>query len=233
MLYSNLGGEMGKKVSSTQLAERLRKTSVMTMAEIQKYLGDVSEPTAYRRLNQLGYRRSYNHNGKYYTIYEEIKYDELGLYSCRGFRFSRDGNLTATTQRLVRESEHGYSQRELQEILGVRVQNTLQALVERSQLHREKSYGVWVYYHPVRQRRRAQIRSRERHIEELRKKEITKAGVPLEIVIEVLLTLIRHPGSDVAAVSRRLEGRAPPISTEQIRWVFDRYQLNQKGGSGS
>jgi hypothetical protein len=228
---------VGEKVSATQLAARMKKTPAMTMAEIQEFLGGVSAPTAYRRLIRIGYRRSYNHNGKYYMPYDEGKFDDLGLYSYRGARFSVDGNLTDTVRRLVQESENGYSQRELQELLGIRVQNTLWVLIDQSQVIREKTAGVYVYLHPTRQRKRAQLRSRAKHLERLQKEAQEKAaagrGVPLEIVVEVLLTLIRHPSSDVAAVVRRLEGRSPPISTEQIRWVFDRYQLGQRGGSKS
>jgi len=229
--------KMSDKVSATQLAQKLRKTPAMTMAEIQQFLGNVSMPTAYRRLSQIEYRRSYNYNGKHYAIYDKRKYDDLGLYSYQGIRFSREGNLTATVRRLVQDSEHGYTQRELQELLGVRVQNTLQVLLERKQIRRTKAHGIYVYLHPTRQRSRAQLRSREQHLEmrqkEAKERSVAESGVPLEVVVEVLLVLIRHPGSDVAAISRRLEGRSPPISSEQIRWVFDQYQLGQRGGSRS
>jgi hypothetical protein len=52
------------------------------------------------------------------------------------------------------------------------------------------------------------------------------------IVIEVLLVLIRHPGSQLAEVVRRLRGHSPPIRAEHVRVVFDRYDLEHLGEKG-
>jgi hypothetical protein len=54
------------------------------------------------------------------------------------------------------------------------------------------------------------------------------------VIIQVLLTLLRHPGSDAADVVRHLHGHSPPIPMNQVRAVFDRYHLDnlaEKGGS--
>ena len=56
------------------------------------------------------------------------------------------------------------------------------------------------------------------------------------VIIAVLLTLLRHPGSKAADVVRHLHGHLPPITMGPVRAVFDRYDLDnigQKGGSST
>jgi hypothetical protein len=53
------------------------------------------------------------------------------------------------------------------------------------------------------------------------------------VVIEVLLVLIRHLGATPSDVLRVLRGRSPPVGIEQVRAVFSRYDLGEKGGSSS
>jgi hypothetical protein len=215
----------GARPWRSKLAEAFRREGVMTLDEVREALGGVSEVTARRRLAAFRYRSSYNHNGRYYTLYEEKRCDGLGLWSHSGIRFSRDGSLTATARRLVQESEAGHSQRELQEILGVRVQNTLMVLVERGELKREQLGGTFVYLHADEETIAAQVEKRHERLA-----AIPEAQASFEAVIQILLVLIRHPGCDETSVARRLKGRSPPIGLDAVRWVFRRYELEQKRG---
>ena len=220
---------MARKPHSTQtdLAVALRARRVLTLDAIRQVLGDVSIATAFRRLARITYRSSYNFNGRYYSLHEEAKYDRYGLWAYEKIRFSRDGNLTATVRRLVRESVSGYTQRELQQLLGVRVQNVAAALLKRSELARERIGETFVYLHSSRAAFRQQSKQRrQRPAEEL----LGEQQVALDVVVDILMVLIRHPGSDPATVSRRLRKRSPPIGIEQIKWVFRRYQLGEKRG---
>lgn len=209
---------------TTDLVVALQSQQVLTLERIREILGGVSTATAFRRLRTIPYRTSYNHNGRFYALYEEEKFDRWGLWSHRGVRVSRDGSLTATVARLVREAEAGWTQRELQELLGVRVRTVLASLLERGQITRERLGRVFVYLHPEAQE--AQARQRRERLEAA---PPARAVAP-ETVIEVLLVLIRHPGQDPPAVARRLKDRSPPVTLGEVRWVFDRYELGQKKG---
>lgn len=208
----------------TDLVVALQSQQVLTLEQIREILGGVSTATAFRRLRTIPYRTSYNHNGRFYTLDEEAKFDRWGLWSHRGVRVSRDGSLTATVARLVREAEAGWTQRELQELLGVRVRTVLATLLARGQITRERLGKVFIYLCP--EAREAQARQRR---ERLDATPPARAVAP-ETVIEVLLVLIRHPGRDPTAVARRLRDRSPPVTLGQVRWVFDRYELGQKKG---
>ena len=57
-----------------------------------------------------------------------------------------------------------------------------------------------------------------------------EASLDDAVVIQVLLTLVRHPGSGPAQVVRRLRGHATPITSQQVHAVFTRFDLGEKGG---
>lgn len=221
---------MPKPRSAQKLIELFTNKKVIDLHSIQTALGEVSVPTAFRYLKLVPYRRSYNHNGRYYTLYDASRFDRLGLYSFQGICFSVDGSLLHTVRRLVHEAEAGVTHRELQQQLQLRVHNTLLELWRSEQISRESVSGFYLYLHPDTSVRQAQLSRRQQQLAAQR----TEAEVTDPMVIEVLLVLVRHPGSKFTQVVRRLRGHSPPISAEHVRVIFDRYDLEnlgEKGGS--
>lgn len=216
-----------QRIDKEQIVQLLREKQTATIGDIRAQLGNVSAATAFRRLRAVPYRSSYNANGQFYSLHQEGKYDQHGLWSYRGIHFSRDGTLTATVERLVRSSPAGLTQRELQELLGVRVQNTLASLLERAVLQRRKQGRLFVYVAPEAAIQQSQLAGRRQREERLR---VQTEGVALEVVIEIILLVIRHPQDDPSAVARRLRDRSHPIGIESIREVFERYGLEEKRG---
>jgi predicted transcriptional regulator len=209
------------------LLTAFRSHPVLTFDEIREQLGGVSEATARRALRSIPYRSSYNHNGRYYTLYEEGKFDRWGLWSHGSIRVSRDGTLTATVERLVRESGAGWTRRELQELLGVSVQTVLTTLRGRGTVDRARVGPAYVYVSTEKAREQLERREQMATLKQRR------SEVPLEVVVAVLLVLIRHPKGTAAEVVRRLKGHSPPIHLEDVEEVFERYGLAQKRGLSS
>jgi len=214
------------------LRELLKSKRVVLMEELQGALGGASKSTVHRHLKQIKYRSSYNYNGKYYTLHYPDRYDEHGLLSIDGILFSTDGTLTATLIRLVREAQAGHTQRELHQLLQVRLHSILREVVTKGHVDREQVDAFYVYVHSQQDIKESQLERRREMIALQRERE----GVSDHIVIQVLLALIRHPGSKPADVVRYLYGHSPPITMVQVQAVFDRYdleRLGQKGGSSS
>jgi hypothetical protein len=184
--------------------------------------------TAFRHLKQVPYRRSYNHNGRYYTRYEPGRYDRFGLWSHGDIHFSVDGSLRQTVRRLVHEAEAGATHAELLERLRVRVQNTLLDLLRKEEIARERLQGRYIYLHVDVAVRDVQLQRRREQIA-----EGVRGEVGDQIAIQVLLVLIRHPGSRPEDTVRLLRGHAPPITMEQVSAVYSRYQLGEKRGPSS
>ena len=57
----------------------LRRRKVATLSELKQSLGTSATMTVFRKLKALGYRTSYSHRGKYYTLSEIPEFDKQGL----------------------------------------------------------------------------------------------------------------------------------------------------------
>jgi len=215
--------------SPETLADLLRSKPVVDLATIQWALGGVSHMTVFRYLRQVPYRRSYNKNGRYYCYYDPSRYDRFGLWSWEDIHFSVDGSLKQTVRRLVHEAVAGATQHELQERLRVRVYNTLLDLLHQGEIDRDRLARVYFYLHPD---PRVGAAQREQRCARLaRDAEDQGAELSDAVVIQVLLTLIRHPGLVPEEIARRLRGHSPPVSRAQVETIFARYALGEKGGS--
>lgn len=219
---------MPKQRSPEKLMRLFADSMVVDLPTIQNALGEVSVQTAFRYLKLVPYRRSYNRNGRYYTLYEAPRFDRAGLWSLKGIHFSVDGTLKNTVRRLVHEAPAGATHRELQLQLQLRVHNTLLELWRKTEIARESLGGFFVYLHQEDAVQQAQLTRRREQLA-VRKLEVEVTDA---VVVEVLLVLIRHPGSQLAEVVRRLRGHSPPIHAEHVRLVYDRYDLEHLGEKG-
>lgn len=213
--------------SAQVLLDLLKTKPVVEFQDILAVLDGASSSTAFRYLQQVPYRSSYNHNGRYYTLYEPSRHDRFGLLHHGDIYFSRDGTLKATVRRLIQESEAGFTQREMQELLRVRVQTFLQALFKEREVKRERLEGIYHYLHSKSEIGKIQLQHRIEFIEAAKE---SKVEIDDTIVIRVLLVLIRYPGSKPDQVIRHLRGYSPPIVLKQVDAIFTRYAIGEKGG---
>jgi hypothetical protein len=154
------------------LFERLK---ALTMPEMKAALGTKVDQTVFRKLNELTYRTSYSHRGSFYTLESIARFDEQGLWGCRGAWFSRQGTLLATAQSLVSEAPAGYFAHELDARLHVSVKDALRQLVKEGRLGRQPVGPLYLYTAADRvgrqeqwAARQAQVQARDWQDEQLR-----------------------------------------------------------------
>ncbi len=220
-----------------RLHQLLHSQKVVDLPTMQATLGGVSAMTVFRHLRAVPYRRSYNHNGRYYTLHDPGRFDRHGLWSFDDIHFSVDGSLRKTVRRLIEQAEAGATHQELHQRLRVRVHNTLLDLLRNAEVERERMAQVYVYLHIDPHVRAAQRQRRDGMMANVRS-VMLEGETPLSdhTIIQVLLALIHHPGAGPKEVARRLRGRSPPIPLLDVRAVFARYQLDdigKKGGSSN
>ena len=220
------------KRTPEKLLQLFQAKEVVTFEDLQNTLDQASRATTFRYLRQVSYLRSYNHNGRYYTLRNPGLFDRFGLYSRGDIHFSRDGTLGDTLKRLVRESEAGWTQRELQGLLRVRVQVLLLQAVRQEDIRREAVSGLYVYVHIDPAIGELQLQRRRERIAARQSEKTGIVQLDDSVIIQVLLTLIRRPGSRPGDVVRVLRGYSPPISMEQVVEIFTRYDLNDVGKKG-
>lgn len=128
------------------LKSLLGQRKIATMDDLKEALGTGADATVFRKLATLGYRTSYSHRGRYYTLEEVPRFDELGLWSFRQVFFSRFGTLVSTVEALVASAEAGYDVAELEAVLNVEAKSALLKGVRAGRLAREQVSGRYVYF---------------------------------------------------------------------------------------
>lgn len=131
---------------SQMLRSFLQQRKIATLPELKQALGSTATMTVFRKLKSLGYRTSYSHRGRYYTLLSIPQFDKRGLWSHRAVWFSHYGNLLDTARRFVEESETGFNAGELKALLNVEVKETLLELSRRRKIAREEMDGIYVYF---------------------------------------------------------------------------------------
>src|SRR5438128_9651628 len=122
-----------------------RTKRVALLDDLREALRTKSRTTIFRVLSAAGYLTSYSHAGRYYTLKRIPKFDSHGIWLLRGIGFSRHGTLRATVIHLVETSPAGQTHSELQDLLQLRVHDTLRLLIQDHALSRnqfEHAYRV-------------------------------------------------------------------------------------------
>ncbi len=145
------------------LSRFLKRNKIATLAELKDALGTEVDSTVFRKLKEIAYRTSYSHRGRYYTLDDVARFDDLGLWSFRSVWFSKQGTLLATAETLVEGSEGGYFASELENVLHVSVKVPLLKLVRDERLARENVFGRYLYLSQSPSSRKRQIAARKVH----------------------------------------------------------------------
>jgi hypothetical protein len=127
------------------LRQHLSRHKIATLDELKTVLGTPASLTVFRKLKPLGYRTSYTHRGRYYTLDSIAHFDTAGLWSHEGVWFSQQGTLLATADHFVSHSPQGFFAHELADSLHVEVQDPLHQLVQTGRLRRTESSGLFLY----------------------------------------------------------------------------------------
>jgi len=147
---------------STQLVlHLLRRTKIATLDQLSAALGSASSITVFRKLDQLHYRTSYSHRGRFYTLDRIARFDDNGLWSHDAVWFSRFGTLVETAAAFVNRSPSGYFVAELDAALHVSVQDTLLQLVNQDRLARQQVSGLCLYCSADPSLRQRQLQARQ------------------------------------------------------------------------
>jgi hypothetical protein len=203
--------------SYDKMIELFELNRVLDMPTLKVAFAPRSEVSLIRDLKRIQAISSYNFAGKFHTLKSIPDFDSNGLWQFEGKRFSVNGSLKATVRHLVTQSECGMTLAELQDVLKIKVQNTMLDLVNTAELQRKEVEGKYVYLGA--DRVDVQIERR------LAVAPIIKPQVSLQQLVHILLAVI-HGNSSVESVVKSLEGKEN-ISWSQVECVFEQYGLKK------
>lgn len=212
--------------AKTALHKLFQRTPIVELQELYRTLKTSSRMSVFRRMKDVGYLSSYTHTCRYYTLRDIPQFDSFGLWHYRNVGFSRAGTLKGAVVDIVDSSPTGRTPRELQELLRVRVNNALLDLVHVGKVRRESPGGERSLYLSADEARASKQLSRRLQM------SATEGRPSSSLVIEVLLELLDATTVDAAPaeVARRLIARGVDATTDQVRQVFERYELGRKKG---
>lgn len=212
--------------AKSALRRFFQKNLVAKLDVLMQTIQARSHMSVFRRLKELGYRSSYTHAGRYYTLKDIPRFDACGLWRCGEAGFSRAGTLKSSVADIVASSPAGRTPRELQDILRVRVNNALLDLARARKIRREPGAGERSLYVSGDEARASEQIARRLQ------GGATEGQPPSDLVIKVLMELLDGTTVDAtpAEVAQRLHVRGVGATTDQVRQVFERYKLGRKKG---
>jgi hypothetical protein len=217
--------------SEKALRKFFHKRGVGQLADLFKVLRTGSRMSVFRRLNALGYRSSFTHAGRYYTLAEVPEFDSWGLWFHRQVGFSRTGTLKKTVVELVDGSPIGVTPKELRALLKLPVSNalynTLSELAHSAQVQPQKLAGRTVYLSAEPQLAEEQIERREL---QQRPAATPPMAAATETVIAVLVEALQAGEVlvDPPVISARLYARSIMVSAAQVEQIFSHYGLQPR-----
>jgi hypothetical protein len=199
-----------------------RHSRIMTITQLAGHL-DCSIPTVRNRLRTWGALTSYNHSGRFYALANVAKFDEHGLWKCKGVFFSRWGTLKNTVRHVVRDSPGGLDALEISRLVGLPARSFMAQLRGIQGLRREKYEKRFVYYsdesHTYGSQRSLRAEESKRKPREL----------PSDAdAIFILVDRIKHPGSSVQQCAKRLRTKGKTITIAIIRALLAYHGIEKK-----
>ena len=179
--------------------------------------------TVRRLLKQIGYFRSYTHNGKWYTLRDQPEFDRQGLWRHRGIGFSKHGSLTATISHWVRHSPNGLSAAELAMKLGHSCHAVLTQLHKNGELDRVKTGGEFRYLcndETIKQRQRGLFTDQQ--------PPVSAATLNTQAAVYVLVEYIKNPGLSLDQIADRVQRqRHITLAPQSIADFFEEHDLKK------
>jgi hypothetical protein len=214
--------------SERALRDYFRQHRIAELRELFQLLGTRSRMSVFRRLKAVGYRSSFNHAGRYYTLADVPQFDRWGLWFHADAGFSRAGTLKDTVVALVDSSAAGMTPKELLALLRLPVantlSNTLHSVRQEARIACHGLDGEQLYISADAQRAKRQRMQRRQALEGAPSAPV---AVSEELVIAILVEALQ--GAQVlmsaALVASRLTARAVAVTTAQVEQVFARYGL--------
>jgi hypothetical protein len=212
---------LDRPAAAKALQKLFRRRLVADIDALFAVLETRSRMSVFRRLQEAGYRSSYTHSGRYYTLEAIPRFDERGLWLHQEVGFSRWGTLKATVVGWVEAAPVGFTHEELEGLLHLRVHNTLLGLVHEGKVGRTAFEGAYLYVSPD-PARSADQRAKRTEVPKGRGAALALAPAT---VIEVLVEALQAGRGRVSAslVAARLGARGVRVSTAQVEEVFGQY----------
>lgn len=209
-----------------EISSYITQKKVVTVPELMNQFG-YSRATIFRVFVDVDYLTSYNVNNTGITLASLSKFDTYGIWKFGKYYFSKWPTLNETIQHLIDSSPAGLYPKDLQEILGVRVNNHLSLCTRKGLLIRNHDFGHPLYFSVDNETKQRQYEQRKLFFQESR--HIEKVLLTKEKVIKILIVIIKHHVTTIDKLMPILSDEGIYVSEQSVKWVFKKYGIEKKG----
>ena len=202
----------------------LRKVKVFTLQQLMDEIGCLDR-SARRILKKHNAYGSFNQNGRYYTLPQNLNFNEDGLWFNQEVGFSSNGNLTKTVVALVKNSRAGLSFNELKDKLRMSKNSIQSALPGIAELKIEKYNGRLFYFYNDRDIYEGQKVERESLIQ--KSFIVRKSFSEIEALL-ILIERLIHPRKSLQELCAKLKSKIGPIEWPQVERYFRKRGIDIK-----
>ena len=184
---------------------------------------------AYREMNRMKALRSINKTG-YYILPGNDHPTRSGFLNIEGKVFFSGGDLSDALVHLITKSYTGMTSKDLERKVCTNPKVQLLNLSQKQRVYREKFGGSYVYFSPDKEPRKHQLDRRQAEFKTRYAPSIPDplGTLPLELIIKILLTFIRHPDFSPKSIALSLVRRGERITSGMVESVLVKYDLCKK-----
>lgn len=196
--------------------------NILTLQNLSQYF-NVSVRTVQRMISPMDTIRSYDHNGRYFSLEKLARFNSMGIWEYNNIHFSRFGTLKNTLVTIINNSSQGMDAWQIKDVLGMDTRSFLFQYKDVSGIKREKVGSHYVYFSSEPGQFSKQLSTRKHGL-------VSPAQVPLEgtAAISVLVETIKHPDFTFEQLSKHLGKQGIKIKPEIIEIFFLFYGIEKK-----
>lgn len=198
------------------------ENKVLTLQNLSRYLS-VSVRTIQRMIRPLDTIRSYDHNGRYFSLEKLARFNSMGIWEYKNIHFSKFGTLKNTLVAIINNSSQGMDTTQIKDALGVDTRSFLFQYKDISGIKREKIGDHYVYFSSEQEKFSRQLSNRKQGL-------ASPTQPPLEgtAAISVLVATIKHPDFTFEQLSRHLSKQGIKIKPELVQNFFIFHGIEKK-----
>lgn len=195
---------------------------VLTLGDFADFF-NISVRSVQRLLKKWNFIRSYDHNGRYFSLTKLAEFDSYGIWEYNDIHFSRFGNLKQTLIAIISNSTMGMDALQIREVLGMEPRSFLSKYSDISQLRRKKIEGRYIYFSAEQRIFEDQLSRREKSLT-----TVNDSGLETTEAIRLLVTAIKHPDFTIQQLSKHLQREGGMIEPAVIKNFFSFYGIEKK-----
>jgi len=212
---------MGWAMHEIEVKRRFKRNKVLTIEQLVE-LFESSVITVRRCLKKWKAHTSFNHNGRYYTLWGIPQFDSNGIWKYQTILFSQYGTLKQTIIELIRRSETGLSARQIAQVVEIPSNSSIFSQLHNvSVIRREKHQGRFVYFSDE------QVLYEEQKYALYRSEDAARLP-SAEEAVRILVQYIKYPHIGLEQLSDRVARQGKMIAPSVIRSFLGHHDLLKK-----